>query len=533
MAVSTSLFFVLFVLPLSWAQFPAVCNTEDNLSTKTCCPDNCGSHGTCVSVREEVERSWELANQTYVGMLHGMPGWPQDVRYQWPLKIFEMVCSCDEGWGSYDCSQCDFGYIANEADECVKMNTNQLLVRRNFMDISEQERFDLIRLMNISKNGDKHWAIISSVPEETGGYYHLQNVSFFDMMTFTHFLTAREKQSSYCPTLPNAPEGPEYILFAHQHSPFLPWHRYFLLQYESELRRIADGIGVKFFVMPYWDWTPVSSCLIFRYELFGTPEYHEEVLNVSGKLFENGNWPAVCDLRYRVKKALNISASECAKVKTLCDVEEDRKINRPLQRGAWRDEIRGIQLPDFKLMSMLLGQDKFGGTYGFGNRLEGHLEQCAGESVKCMYYIGGGLNNHGIVHELVGGHMSIGGTSANDPVFYPHHSNTDRVFERWLQKYNGTPPTYTPVSGGPPGHNLDDYLVPMFPLRKVADFYKESKELGFVYDDLPWGISTTDYQFGCPSAQCDKGGYPPTVLVNSTSAYCTKLRMSLKLTGGA
>ena len=33
-----------------------------------------------------------------------------------------------------------------------------------------------------------------------------------------------------------------------------------------------------------------------------------------------------------------------------------------------------------------------------------------------------------------------------------------------------------PINGGPPGHNLNDHLVPVFPLRKNADFYKESKE---------------------------------------------------------
>ena len=33
-----------------------------------------------------------------------------------------------------------------------------------------------------------------------------------------------------------------------------------------------------------------------------------------------------------------------------------------------------------------------------------------------------------------------------------------------------------PINGGPPGHNLNDHLMPMFPLRKNADLYKESEE---------------------------------------------------------
>ena len=545
MAVYTTLLFALFVLPLAWTQFPAVCNTQDSLSTKTCCPDNCGSRGTCASIHEEVERSWDSANETIVAWLRGMPGWPQDVRYQWPLKIFESVCSCDEGWGGYDCSSCDFGFIANEGGECVKRNTDQLLVRRNFIDLSQQERFDLIKLIEVSKNEEKkEWATITSVPEEANGYYNLQNVSTYDMMVFTHQFTAREKDDLSCPpvVIPNDTFETSYfvnhILFGHLGSTFLPWHRYFLMKYESELRRIGERMGIDNFTLPYWDWTPTSSCLVFTHELFGTPEYSDVLVDVIGTLYENGKWPMVCDLMYWSRSRLVdqtklLNLSECAKVRTLYDTEGDRRGNRPLQRGAWKDELRNLRLPDYKMIAMTLTPDQFDGPYGFSRRLEGRIEQCAGETVKCTFDAGGGINMHGLVHDYLGGPMSIGGPAANDPVFYLHHTNVDRIFERWLQKYNGTPPSYQPIEGGPPGYNLNDYLVPTFPLRKNADFYKESKELGYMYDDLPWSIPSTDYQIGCPSEQCDKGGYPPSVLVNSISAYCTKIRMDQKSIGGA
>ena len=497
-----------------------------------------------MSIREEVERSWDSANTTLVNLLHGIPGRPQDVRYQWPLQIFERVCSCDEGWGSYDCSQCDFGFIANEAKECVKRSTNQLSIRRNIRHLSKQERVDLISLLEAAKNEEeKEWAAITSMPEEPNGHYILQNVSTYDLMAFTHLFSAREKDNPYCLPilLPNDTATKHIILFAHDGSSFLPWHRYFLLRYESELRRTGERLGINSFSLPYWDWTPTSNCLIFTHDLFGTPEYNDEVANVSGTLFEKGKWPVVCDLMYRYnrccreKEQVTESAAKCLEIKTLCDIEGDRMANRTLQRGAWEDRLRNLKVPDYKSIAMTLTPDQVEGIYGFSNRLEGHLEQCSGEAEKCMYYIGGAneLNMHGIVHDFVGGHMSVGGPSANDPVFFHHHANVDRIFERWLQKYNGTPPSYHPLNGGPPGHNLNDYLVPLFPLRKVADFYKDSKELGYVYDDLPWSIPTTDYQLGCPSAECDKGGYPATVLTKSTSAYCTRIRKDQELTAGS
>ena len=534
---------LLVVLPLAWAQFPAVCNTLSSLSTKTCCPDNCGSRGTCVSIREEIERSWDSANATIVKILRGLPGWPQDVRYQWPLQIFERVCSCSEGWGGHDCSQCDFGFIANEAGECVKRNSSQLLVRRNFMHLSKQERLNYIRLVNEAKNGEKkEWAILTTMPEEANDYYELQNVSTYDMFVFTHFLSIREKENTICPDvlIPNNTEQLN-IHFAHKSSPFLPWHRYFLMRYESELQRIGERLGISNdFALPFWDWTPTDTCLIFTHELFGTPEYNDKVVNVSGTLFENGNWPTVCDSVYReyatIGKGAGTSDTECVKVRTLCDIEGDRKKNLRLQRGSFLVGQSGMRLPDYEAVAMTLIPDHYEGNYGFGNRLEGGIEQCTGEAVKCMFLDVPKKFRciHAAVHEYVGGHIAVGEAAVNDPLFFLHHGNVDRIFERWLQKYNGDPPSYKPISGGPPGHNLNDYFVPLFPVKKLADVYKESKELGYIYDELSWSIPATDYQVGCPMAsdQCDKGGYPRTVLVNATSANCTRIRQDPKLNGG-
>ena len=520
----------LFVLPLACAQFPAVCNTQDSLSTKTCCPDNCGTHGTCVSIREEVERSWQSANATIVDTLRGVLGQQQDVRYQWPLNVFERVCSCDEGWGGYGCNRCEFGFVAANAEECVRRNASQLLVRRNFANLGEQDRLDLIRLMEAAKNEEiKEWAVITSVPEESNDRCILQNVSTYDMMVLTHYLSVREKESTYCPPFELPNDTNIEIMFAHWGTPFLPWHRYFTLHFESELRRIGEKLGINNFTLPYWDWTPASNCLIFTHTLFGTPEHNDKAVNVSGTLFENGKWPVVCDLMYRARAAGEVVTSndtKCAKVRTVCDIDSDRSANRRLQRGAWLELIRNLWLPDYKLISMTLSPDQFEGTFGFSNRLEGLLEQCASETVKCMY-VHYKSNMHGSVNGHVGGHLSVRASGANDPILFLHHANVDRIFERWLQKYNGTPPSYQPINGGPPGHNLNDYLVPMFPLKKIADFYKESQELGYIYDDLPWSIPSTDYQAGCPGdqEQCDKGGYPPTVLANTNSAYCTQVGM--------
>jgi len=43
-----------------------------------------------------------------------------------------------------------------------------------------------------------------------------------------------------------------------QGSAFLPWHRYFMLKWEAEIREfVANDSG---FVLPYWDWTNKEDC---------------------------------------------------------------------------------------------------------------------------------------------------------------------------------------------------------------------------------------------------------------------------------
>src|SRR4029079_15889074 len=42
------------------------------------------------------------------------------------------------------------------------------------------------------------------------------------------------------------------------------------------------------------------------------------------------------------------------------------------------------------------------------------------------------MTPHGAVHVRTGGEMRSIGTSARDPIFWLHHANVDRLWNRWL-----------------------------------------------------------------------------------------------------
>lgn len=66
-------FMLLLSASLVWGQFPAVCNTPDNLNAKECCPNDCSGRGNCDNITDKVMMSWDAANQSVVEILRNGP----------------------------------------------------------------------------------------------------------------------------------------------------------------------------------------------------------------------------------------------------------------------------------------------------------------------------------------------------------------------------------------------------------------------------------------------------------------------------
>ncbi len=90
-------------------------------------------------------------------------------------------------------------------------------------------------------------------------------------------------------------------------------------------------------------------------------------------------------------------------------------------------------------------------------------------------------SSHNSVHNLVGGDMSSG-TSPNDPLFWLHHANVDRVWAEW-QARHGTA-TYEPRGAGPAPHNLDDEMPFLATSGVTPADVLDFRAIGVAYDTV-------------------------------------------------
>jgi len=235
---------------------------------------------------------------------------------------------------------------------------------------------------------------------------------------------------------------------AHSGPVFLPWHREFILRFEKALQSVVPEIA-----LPYWKWEDDAGLpndhpgAVWSDDLVGGDGDPFDNCNVSsGPFSKSNNWNIVCG-----------------------SGDKDGFLQRcfgKLQPGFQ-------QLPDANDVSYAMGI----GTYdqapwseasmgSFRNTLEGWI----------------GINKgppelHNRVHCWVGGSM-FPMTSPNDPVFFLHHSNVDRIWAEWQDKYRNLP--YMPRSGGPNGHNLND---PMYPWNDhTPGDVLDCRKLGYSYD---------------------------------------------------
>lgn len=274
---------------------------------------------------------------------------------------------------------------------------------------------------------------------------------------------------------------------AHAGPMFLPWHREYLLLFEDALQSVG-GTGV---TLPYWDWTDHSSVAsVFADDFMGGDGDPKQDYAVTTGPFRKGNW--VLTVRH------DSIIYEASNTRYLT-----RHFGRPESLPTQAEVQEAFAAPLYDVPPYDNTSDP---TTSFRNALEGHgsapgLKGCIPGDIRGGVSFGGeleplGLGHggglHNLVHGWVGGSrdpmrsgplfgtMSMNSASPNDPSFFLHHANVDRLWAEW-QKVHGVN-TYRPVSGYEL-NSLNDVMEPFDEVgiistpADVADI----AELGYLY----------------------------------------------------
>lgn len=226
------------------------------------------------------------------------------------------------------------------------------------------------------------------------------------------------------------------VMVAHRGPVFLPWHREFIRRFELELQRVDASVS-----LPYWDSavdrTPAAS--LWRADFMGGDgEAGSQRVTTGPFAFNTGRWTITVGSSGDSGPALRRALGQ----------------GDPLPRPA---EVNTV------LARVPYDSAPWSGTSaGFRSELE--------------------ETPHNVGHRWVGGSM-LTATSPNDPVFFLHHANIDRLWSRWQDLHPGER-FYLPTTGGALGLNLNDPMLPWGGATTPASVINH-RTLAYSYDDAP------------------------------------------------
>ncbi|MGE5837877.1 MAG: tyrosinase family protein [Acidobacteriota bacterium] len=231
--------------------------------------------------------------------------------------------------------------------------------------------------------------------------------------------------------------------WAHRRPAFFPWHRVMLLQFENDLAAIDPSV-----TLPYWDWPDPTS-----------NPFTTDFLGGDGD-------PADSD-----KVTTGPFAHDDPNAWTI--VVKDNPGDPDFLQRSFGTDPTAMSLPTESDVDTALDIDHYD-SWPWRNSSSGVRANVEN-------------NLHNLVHRWASGTMGMM-TSPNDPVFFLHHCNIDRLWAVWQRLHPGASP-YLPASGAATGHNLMDAMVfsagppAPWPGTWTPASVIEHHALGYQYDD--------------------------------------------------
>ncbi|XP_066300029.1 tyrosinase-like [Branchiostoma lanceolatum] len=505
------------------AQFPRVCISKILLDSKECCPiplgftEPCGGpgRGHCADTPDPTveDPAWKNINAYKV-----------DDRRHWPTVFFTRTCMCVGNFSGYDCSKCKWGHRGENCD-----TKQQPDVRRNIKDLSTEEKNKFQRYFDRAKNTPSDFVFALEFKDNTRGSEDFANISVYDYFVAVHYHAGRETlppfstgilfilqshtrktaawhntpvkpsrgQTPLANILPIAGVSTEedcFLDFAHQGAGFLTWHRAYLLEFEQALREVNSDPD---WTLPYWDWAAAEDhqCDICTNEYVGANDEDGDL--DPGSVF--ASWWTICEDEPPFDDATQTNHTVPCNVTRSLSLLFTSPSGRLMRNPGMQDPIpfgaSVTHLPlatevDFALRFPVFDTPPYdeSANCSFRNLLEGYADTSTGKARETITYDNGttvpeSITLHNQVHLYLNGTMTAVSTAPNDPIFFLHHCNVDRLFESWIRRH-GTPTSALPEKGAPPGQSRHDHIVPFFPPYRHADMFKPSTELGYDYQEL-------------------------------------------------
>jgi hypothetical protein len=293
-----------------------------------------------------------------------------------------------------------------------------LRIRKNVIDLTADERSAFVNAVKAMKGNDAN-------SDGTTDY--------------DEFVTTHRTVGFSC--------GPVYC--AHQGAGFLPWHRQFLWDFETAL--LAADTSGELTGLPYWEWS-VDNYAPQDASVTAPPElspWSVDLLGGNGGTFAQDRRVLVGPFRDGEWNPVGNTA-----------VSQDylqRRFNIDPTPTAFQDLFVLAGIVDSGTVTSIVTHP----TRPYDSApYSGHPANSFRSELESV---------HNSVHVAVGGHMTQA-VSPDDPVFFLHHSEIDRIWSRW-QAIHGFE-NYNPSSteAGPNGTNLSDAMLPFgVPVHDMFD----------------------------------------------------------------
>lgn len=365
-----------------------------------------------------------------------------------PRKLIDMsVLSSARKIISASCFTLAITIVAFNSAAQSSDSDKQILVRKNVKALSAEEKTDFVNAILRLKTAP------SPEGDEVGNWYD-------------HFVAAHLRKL-VCYT-----DEPGQGGFGHYGADLLTWHREYMREFEAALSTVMG----KPIAIPYWDWTdPESVEIVFADDFMGPAGDPENNYYVTSGPFKQGEW------RINVKGFESTNPGQFDHlVRAIGTMEGMTELPSP-------DEVQQALLrPEYDVAPWGVAANM---DTSFRSFVDGMLSAsgttCDGGAISVLDVTATLL--HGTVHMWVGGVTEEGHpgslsdtvTSPNDPVFWLHHANIDRIAETW---WAANSYQYLPISGGPRGSNLNDRMWP-YNLTH-ADVVVPTEQLGYTYDAM-------------------------------------------------